>query len=199
MEATPTLLGPEALLPGPQTRAYPQAMVVQVDPGLLCVFLLQELIGLHSALAGLLGLRPGESHLEVGWEEVTPSDLQHSVGPVPTLDSKPENATAERFPLPPSPSFPITSCDEIQFQPGEQLSWLLLPARGQWLDYNPGAPSMPHQTRATSPYELLSTSPQTASARPVFGLHHHLRSTFLLTLALTKIYLIRKANILIIF
>lgn len=69
-----TLPGTGASLPGahrgqcprrPGTPAHPQAIVVQMDPGLLGMLLLQELVGLHAALAGLLRLRPGEPHL--GW------------------------------------------------------------------------------------------------------------------------------------
>lgn len=45
------------LFPNP-ALAHPHAIVVQVDPGFLCMLLLQELIGLHAALAGLLRLWP---------------------------------------------------------------------------------------------------------------------------------------------
>lgn len=47
----------------PARAAHPQAVVAQVRPGLLRLLLLQELVGLRAALAGLLRLRPGEAHL----------------------------------------------------------------------------------------------------------------------------------------
>lgn len=46
--------------------AHPQAAVVQAHPGLLRVLLLQELVGLHAALAGLLRLGTGEADLGAG-------------------------------------------------------------------------------------------------------------------------------------
>lgn len=39
-------------------------MVVQVNPRLLCLFLLEELVGLDPPLTGLLRLWAGKSHLQ---------------------------------------------------------------------------------------------------------------------------------------
>lgn len=79
----------------PGTSAHPQAVVVQVDPGLLGMLLLQELVRLHAALAGLLRLRPGEPHL--GWGP-GPQAWGPCCHPEPTR--RPENLTPGAFPTP---------------------------------------------------------------------------------------------------
>lgn len=43
---------------------YLHSVVLQVDPGLLCLLLLQELIGLDPSLPGLFRFWPAEPHLK---------------------------------------------------------------------------------------------------------------------------------------
>lgn len=60
-----------------------------MDPGLLGMLLLQEFIGLHAALAGLLRLRPREAYLGVGVGGVTASDWDPSWATAPVPTSRP--------------------------------------------------------------------------------------------------------------
>lgn len=94
--------------PGP---AHPQAAVVQLHPGLLSLLLLQELVGLHAALAGLLRLGPGEAHLGQGtrWAQArTLPGLLSQLCP-----GGPEDPTSGAFPdtrlL--TPRDPVLLCD----------------------------------------------------------------------------------------
>lgn len=50
--------------PQEAAHTYLQAIIMQVDPVLLCLSLLQELVGLDTALPSLFRLRAGEPHLE---------------------------------------------------------------------------------------------------------------------------------------
>lgn len=82
--------------------AYSQAMVVQVDPGLLSMLLLQELVGLHTALPSLLRLWPGEPHLGTGG--MMASGLATAWAAVPTPHRRPEDPTTGVLPTATLPS-----------------------------------------------------------------------------------------------
>lgn len=102
--------GPAVPLPGPAVAlAHPQAVVVQVDPGLLRMLLLQELVGLHAALAGLLRLRPREAHL--AGRDTMASGLGHVLGCCPSPTRRPGAPHLGHSPHLPAQGF------EIQRQP----------------------------------------------------------------------------------
>lgn len=63
--------------PQEPAHTYLQAIIMQVNPVLFCLSLLQELIGLNTSLPSLFGLRPGESDLEdLGIIQNSPKPLE---------------------------------------------------------------------------------------------------------------------------
>lgn len=100
---------------------------MQVDPGLLSMLLLQELVGLHAALAGLLRLRPGEPHLVAGRGGVGPQPQAWGVPRLLPQHPPGGQRTSHlgHFPLPPNSGWAEGRLSLQVAQQGGSKAWTL--------------------------------------------------------------------------